>query len=291
MTDRLGRADLHIHTLASDGIDPLATILEFVERSTDLDVIAITDHERIDAALAARTMARELGQRAEIVVGEEVSTLGGHLLGLFLSERVKPLRSLRTTIGEIHEQGGLAIPAHPLVPYPLCAQGWVLRRLLGDRDPRVRPDAIEAFNPTMFGRPWHDRVVRFAAEHGLPTVGNSDSHEATTVGTGWTTFPGRSAEDLRAAIVEGRSQHHGSFHAAGGQVGTFGRQLRKYSRDARAVVGATIRRDGTGRDLGYPGGQHRPPRFDEAWMARRTAAAEAATGPPATADDAQNREG
>ena len=287
MTERLGRADLHIHTQASDGIDPIATILDHVERSTELDVVAITDHERIDAALAARTMARELGHRAEVVVGEEVSTLGGHLLGLFLSERVRPLRSLRTTIAEIHEQGGLAIPAHPLVPYPLCAQGWVLRRLIADRDPRVRPDAIEAFNPTMFGRPWHGRVVRFAAEHGLPTVGNSDSHEAVAIGTGWTTFPGRTAQDLQAAILEGTSRHHGSFQGAGGQVFTFGKQLRKYSRDARAVVGARVRRDGTGRDLGYPGSHHRPPRFEEAW---RTRSAAPGTEPRAAGDEAQNRD-
>jgi hypothetical protein len=136
----------------------------------------------------------------------------------------------------------------------------------------VRPDAIEAFNPTMFGRPWHSRVVRFAAEHGIATVGNSDSHEAATVGSGWTSFPGRTAEDLRAAILAGATTHHGSFHATGGQVSTFGRQLRKYGRDARAVVGAKVRRDGTGRDLGYPGGRHRPPRFDEAWTAERAAA-------------------
>src|SRR5205823_8452451 len=146
-------ADLHIHTLASDGVDGIDTILEHVERTTDLDVVAITDHERIDAALAARTMARELGHRAEIVVGEEVSTLGGHLLGLFLTDRVRPLRSMRTTIAEIHEQGGIAIPAHPLVPYPLCAQGWVLRRLIRAPDRHVRPDALEAFNTPVLGRP------------------------------------------------------------------------------------------------------------------------------------------
>ena len=167
MTNRLGRADLHVHTLASDGIDPIATILDFIEHSTDLDVVAIADHERIDAAVAARTMARELGHRAEIVVGEEVSTLGGHLLALFLEERVRPLRSLRTTIAEVHEQGGLAIPAHPLVPYPLCAQGWVLRRLLDDPDPAVRPDALETFNPTTLGRPAHRRVTEFADARGL----------------------------------------------------------------------------------------------------------------------------
>ena len=287
MTDRLGRADLHIHTQASDGIDPIAMILDHVERSTDLDVIAITDHERIDAALAARTMARELGHRVEIVVGEEVSTLGGHLLGLFLTERVRPLRSLRTTIAEIHEQGGLAIPAHPLVPYPLCAQGWVLRRLIAERDPRVRPDAIEAFNPTVLGRPWHGRVVRFAEEHGLATVGNSDAHAALAVGTGWSTFPGRTADDLRAAIEAGTTHQHGSFHGTGRQFATFGGQLRKYGRDARAAIRATVYRDGTGRDLGYPGGRHRPPRFDEEWRARH---APPATGPSRDSGEAQNRD-
>ena len=115
---------------------------------------------------------------------------------------MKPLRSLRSTIAAIHDQGGLAIPAHPLVPYPLCAQGFVLRRLLAD-EPRFRPDAIEAFNPTTLGRPWHARVVRFAEENGLATVGNSDAHALEAVGSGYSTFPGRTAEDLRAAILEG----------------------------------------------------------------------------------------
>jgi predicted metal-dependent phosphoesterase TrpH len=287
VTDRLGRADLHVHSLASDGVDGIATILDFVETSTDLDVIAVTDHERIDAAVAARTMARDLGYRVEVIVGEEVSTLGGHLLGLFLTERVRPLRTLRTTIGEIHEQGGIAIPAHPLVPYPLCAQGWVLRRLLDGRDARVRPDAIETFNPTMLGRPWHGRVVRFAAEHGLPAVGNSDAHEAVAIGTGWTTFPGRTAEDLRAAVVNATTQQHGSFHGTGRQLAMFGEQLRKYRRDASAAIAASVRRDGRGRDLGYPGSHHRPPRFDEAWAAERAAAATPADA--AAEESAQQR--
>ena len=269
MTSRLGRADLHIHTLASDGTSGIVEILDRVERETDLDVVAITDHERIDAALAARTMARDRGLRAEVIVGEEVSTLGGHLLALFIEERVRPLRSMRTTIAEIHEQGGLAIPAHPLVPYPLCAQGWVLRRLINAGDPRVRPDAIEAFNPTTLGRPWHGRVVRFAEEHGLAKVGNSDAHALAAIGTGWTTFPGTTAEDLRTAILERRTQHHGSFHATGSQLSTFGNQLRKYGRDVRDTAVGRIRRDGTGRDLGYPGGRHRPPLLDGALASDR----------------------
>ena len=133
MTNRLGRADLHIHTLASDGTAGVLEILDHVEANLDLDVIAITDHERIDAALAGQAIARDRGLRLEVVVGEEITTLGGHLLGLWLETPVRPFRSLRSTIAAIHDQGGLAIPAHPLVPYPLCAQGFVLRRLLGLR--------------------------------------------------------------------------------------------------------------------------------------------------------------
>jgi len=251
MTERLGRADLHIHTLASDGTAGVVDILDHVERNTALDVIAITDHERIDAALAGRYLAREQGLRFEVVVGEEVTTLGGHLLALWIEETVKPFRTLRSTIAEIHAQGGIAIPAHPLVPYPLCAQGFMLRRLIADQ-PRYRPDAIEAFNPTTLGRPWHGRVVRFAEEHGLARVGNSDAHALEAIGTGWTSFPGRDGAALRAAIEAGTTHHHGSFHGTTAQLGTFGAQLRKYGRDARANLGGRLRRDGSRRDLGYP---------------------------------------
>ena len=251
MTDRLGRADLHIHTLASDGTAGVVEILDHVELAMDLDVIAITDHERIDAALVGRAMARDRGLRTEVVVGEEITTLGGHLLGLWLERPVRPFRSLRATIAEIHDQGGVAIPAHPLTPYPLCAQGFVLRRLVDD-EPHVRPDAIEAFNPTTLGRPWHERVVRFADEVGLARVGSSDAHALAAVGAGWTTFPGRSGAELRLAIAARTTHQHGSFHATTAQLGTFREQLRKYGRDARAGLAGRIRGDGTGRDLGYP---------------------------------------
>ena len=256
MTTRLGRADLHIHTLASDGTSGIVEILELVE-ARDLDVIAITDHERVDAALAARSMARDRGMRIEVIVGEEVTTLGGHLLALFLEAPVRPLRSLRSTIAEIHDRGGLAIPAHPLVPYPLCAQGFALRRLLGESDTRYHPDGLETFNPTTLGRPFHDRVVRFAAEFELAALGNSDAHTAEAIGTAWTSFPGETADDLRQAVVARTTHAHGSFHGSVAQLSTFGRQLRKYGRDARASVRARVLRDGSGRDLGYPGGGRR----------------------------------
>lgn len=252
---RLGRADLHVHTMASDGTSSVAEILAFVEAQGMLDVLAITDHERIDAALAARTMARDLGLRVQVVVGEEITTRGGHLLGLFLERPIPALRGLQWSIEAIHDQGGLAIPAHPLVPYPLCAQGFALRRLLAHDLPAARPDTIETFNPTALGRYRHEAVVRFAERHGLAQVGSSDAHVATAVGSGWTTFPGRTPQDLRAAIAARTTRHHGTFHGTVGQLGVFGRQLRKYGRDARAELGGRLRRDGSGRDLGYPGAE------------------------------------
>jgi predicted metal-dependent phosphoesterase TrpH len=239
-------------------------ILDHVERRTDLDVIAIADHERIDAAIAAQAMARDRGLRADVVIGEEITTLGGHLLGLYLDRPIRPYKSLRSSILAVHEAGGLAIPAHPLVPYPLCAQGWILRRLLDDPDPAAHPDALETFNPTSLGKPWHHRVVRFADQHGLARVGNSDAHALEAIGSGWTTFPGHDAADLRHAIEAKATDHGGSFHATAGQLGTFGQQLRKRGRDARAEFVGRVRRDGTGRDHGYPGGRLRPPQFDPA---------------------------
>ncbi|MGH2407974.1 MAG: PHP domain-containing protein [Candidatus Limnocylindrales bacterium] len=262
-TAAMGRADLHIHSAASDGIAGVDQILELVAERGDLDVIAITDHERVDAALAARAMARRRGYAFDVVVGEEITTRAGHLLGLFLEQPVKPFLSLRASIAAIHEQGGLAIPAHPLVPYPLCISARSLRPLLADADSSVHPDALEVFNPTTAGRRWHPRVVQFAADHGLAVVGNSDAHRPEHIGQGVTRFPGHSAAELRAAIVGGTTTWEGDFHPPLEQVGLLGHQVRKYARDVKAEVRGRIRRDGTGRDLGYPGGHLRPPRFEE----------------------------
>lgn len=244
------RADLHVHSRASDGVSPVSAILEAAVEAR-LAVIAITDHERIDAALAARAIAKDRGLPVEVVVGEEITTRGGHLVGLWLERPVPPLRSLRSSIAAVHEQGGLAFAAHPLVPYPLCAQAWTLRRLLDDPDERFHPDALEAFNPTFFGRLAHRRVREFAARHGVAVVGNSDAHAADQVARGWTEFGGSTGADLRAAIAARATSAHGTFHPAGSQASTFARQLRKYGGDARAY-GARLLGRGEGRDLGYP---------------------------------------
>lgn len=250
--ERRGRADIHIHTLASDGVSSVAQILDAAERQQALDVIAITDHERIDAAQAAQVMALDRGLRVEVIVGEEISTRGGHLLALFMHERIAPWRSLRSSIARVHDQGGLAIVAHPLVPYPLCATARSIRRLLDDPDALFRPDAIEAFNPTTARMRWGRQVPAFVAELNAVGVGGSDAHQAADVGHAVTTYPGRTADELRTAILEGTTGWDGTAYSWRKQLGTFNGQLNKNALAVRDTARHRLLRDGLGRDLGYP---------------------------------------
>ena len=250
MTSRLGKADLHIHSVASDGTATVDEVLRFAEQRTDLDVIAITDHERIDAALHARRLARDRGYRVDVVVGEEITTLNGHLVGLYLTERVKPLRSLRSTIVAIHEQGGLAVPAHPLPPYPLCIGRRPIQRVMADPDPRVYLDGLETFNASSGGRTHHKPAVELAAELGLAAIGGSDAHHVTLIGTCWTTYPGHTAEDLRRAITLRRTKAHGDFYGLPLEAWVYTHQLRKYARDIRDDLRRAVLGRGAGRNLG-----------------------------------------
>jgi predicted metal-dependent phosphoesterase TrpH len=258
-----GRADLHIHTLASDGVSSVAQILVYAQNEAHLDVIAITDHERVDAAHAARAMAQARSMDLQVIVGEEVTTRSGHVVALFIEERIRPWGSLRSTVAQIHDQGGLAIIAHPLVPYPLCASARSIKRLLAEKDAIYHPDGIEAFNPTTAGMRWAKRAPEFINEVGSAAIGASDAHRAEHVGFAVTTFEGSSAEDVRRAIVERTTGWEGSKHEWTTQFATFRRQMGKNALAVRDEVRGKLMRDGTGRDLGYPGGRQRPARLDE----------------------------
>lgn len=249
--ERTGRADVHIHSLASDGISSVEEILAAAQQR-QLNVIAIADHERVDAAQAAQQLALARGLALEVIVGEEVTTRGGHLVGLFLKERIRPWGSLKATIAQVHAQGGLAIIAHPLVPYPLCASARSIRKLFSEADDIYHPDAIEAFNPTTARMPWARRVPGFVAELGVTGVASSDAHRAADVGQALTTFAGQSAADLRRAIETGQTGWQGSPHTWRKQLAIFAAQQHKNARAVRDTARHRLLRSGTGRDLGYP---------------------------------------
>ena len=232
-----GKADMHLHTLYSDGTADLRALLEHVERSTDLDLIAITDHERIDGALRARAIHAAGRYSFELVVGEEVTTRRGHVLAVFIEERIPALRPLAETIERIHAAGGLAIAAHPMAPLtPSLGRGSLLALQADPRSER-HLDAIELMNPSAAGR--SRRITRRRLNEQLlhlPGVGNSDAHVLEGIGTAWTWFPGSGADDYRAALRDGTTQPDGSFWSNRHNVAVYRRQLVAKARHLRHTL-------------------------------------------------------
>lgn len=207
MTTGYSKADIHLHTTYSDGA---ATVPELLAAAADRDlqVVAITDHDTIAGALEARQLAPRYG--VEVIVGEEVSTREGHLLALFLQEPLAPGRPLAETVAAARAQGALLIAPHPFgMLVGSIGRAGLLRRF---SDPRWGGlvDAVESFNAGLWSPRNNALAARYARDHGLPEVGGSDSHHLATVGCGYTRFPGRSAADLRRAILAGQTQAGGA---------------------------------------------------------------------------------
>lgn len=203
--ERQGKADLHVHTTWSDGAQPPEAVV--AAASGRVDVLAITDHDEIRGALAARAYARrqpDLG--VDVIVGEEISTLNGHLIGLFLEERVPPGLTALRTIELIRSQGGLAVAAHPFHPVRGRARGY---RAIGHLVPDLPLDAIEVVNNAgVFSWPYDAWAALRNTEWMLPVCGGSDAHHVWYVGSGLTRFEGRDASALRRALATGRTRAH-----------------------------------------------------------------------------------
>jgi len=159
---------LHIHTNYSpDSNMSPADLLAEAQRA-GIGCVGITDHDEIDGAFAAAELASE---DVRVIVGEEVSTSGGHLVGIFMTEHVRPGLSAIETAEIIHDQGGLVLAPHPFCP---LAGDYVGRHNLQDLLPHL--DAFEIHN-AQDPLPWFDRrAERFAREHGLTPYVGADVH-------------------------------------------------------------------------------------------------------------------
>lgn len=195
----MGKADLQIHSSHGDGLDDLETILEHVETNTDLDVIALTEHDDVRPGHALRELAVRRGARVEVIPGVEITTRSGHLLGLFVEAEVPMLRPLAETVALLRARGALCIVPHPLSYLAFSIGERALRRLLAAGE---TVDAIETLNPSIAGRVRAARVAALNRDllHAAET-GSSDAHRAELVGTAWTLFEGRTAADLRTAVL------------------------------------------------------------------------------------------
>lgn len=197
----LGRADLHIHTTHSDGTASIKRLMDHVRDRTDLCVIAVTDHNKMSGGIEAKAMSADYP--FEVVLGEEVETAEGHILGLFIQELIPKDKSARWTVDAIHDQGGIAVLAHPFSPEPLSRGGICdgLRAIAAG----VVFDAIEVYNST----PLLVRANVLARRYAIATgesamVGGSDAHALRAVAQAYTLFEGRTATDLYRAIL----RHH-----------------------------------------------------------------------------------
>ena len=205
------RADLHMHTSCSDGWPAPSELVDHAIARTDLRVIAITDHDTLDGALRAADRAAKTGG-IEVVIGEEVSSRNGHILGLFLERRVRPGMSAAATLHAIHDQGGLAIAPHPFWrTVPRVSNGGVVHGV-GWLAAELEFDAIEVENATPGFYVFNRMARRLNLGLGAAETGSSDAHILDAIGRAYTEFRGRTAADLRRAIeardtVAGRSRY------------------------------------------------------------------------------------
>ena len=194
-------ADLHVHTSASyDSLSRPAAVLR-AAAARGLTHLAITDHETLDGALLARD-ASPAG--LTVIVGQEVRTTGGDMIGLYLSAPVAPGRSPAETAAAIHEQGGLAGLPHPFDRYR-GSGGW------GRTEAQLAElaellDFVEGWNARIMLGDGNVRAAEFALAQGLPAVAASDAHTVMEVGVAYTILDGSpdDATAMRAALSGSR---------------------------------------------------------------------------------------
>jgi hypothetical protein len=197
----MGKADLHIHTTAGDGLDTVEAILEHVAGETDLDVIAITEHDRLEVALRAREVWARRGYTYGFVPGVELTTLDGHLVALYLETPVPSLRRVEETVERVHAQGGVCFVPHPMSRLTRSIGEATLSRV---EAAGLRFDGMELATASPTARFYLGKAGRLnRARYHLPTVGASDAHFREAIGSGFTRFEGTSAAELRAAFASG----------------------------------------------------------------------------------------
>jgi len=164
--------DFHMHTSYSDG---RGTPIQMVEtaRGDGYDFIAITDHNTIQGALYAKEEVERKGIRIIVIIGEEVTTNWAHLLALDINQVISQHLAPNKTCEEIHDQGGYAVPAHPLFGW----NGTVFKSLIESH----QVDAYEAYNGDYNCTPAALDATSMVTQYTI--VGDSDAHSSGELGS------------------------------------------------------------------------------------------------------------
>jgi predicted metal-dependent phosphoesterase TrpH len=202
----LGLAEVHAHTLASDGMVSAEQLVR-AAAAIGLSVLCVTDHDTLTDLGGATELGASLD--VDVVRGEEVTASfppGIHIVGLFLEHQVRMHMSVEDTIDAIHDAGGLAVIAHPFMPtwFASMTPGRARQLLLTHR-----VDGIELRHTApVLPRTWAQLDAFYTAhkERLGAALGAGDSHFGEhDLGRVLTVFPGRTAADLRRAIAERRT--------------------------------------------------------------------------------------
>ena len=204
-------ADLHCHSSAS--FDSLADPRKMMAKAVRLGLthLAITDHERIDGAQAAVELAPP---GLQLIVGEEVKSRDGDILGLFLTEVVAPGMSATETAAAIREQGGLVGLPHPFDGFRNSGGSKANEAEQKLEELAGIVDYVEVHNARAY-RDANPMAGAFAERHGLPGTASSDAHSITELGVASTVLPGpfTTAQELlallpQAQITAGRASYY-----------------------------------------------------------------------------------
>lgn len=165
------KVDLHTHSEASpDGGITAEQYAEILQNEA-LDFVAITDHDRIDFALG---LHKALGDK--IIVGQEITTAEGELIGLYLKELVKPHTSAKEAALAIRAQGGLVYVPHPFETTRNGLQQDVLDTLVDVID------IIEVQNGRAITKKHSIQAATWAKIHGKTGAASSDAHGKKGIG-------------------------------------------------------------------------------------------------------------
>lgn len=189
------KLDMHTHSEYSpDSRTPLKTQLETV-KAAGIDVVCATDHNTIEGALRLREMA----DGVRVIVGEEVSSRDGEIIGLFLEKAVPRDLSAEETIARIHDQGGIVSVPHPFSRNRLYhLRAAALERVWS------QIDCMEVFNAREAFAADNRRALAYATERKIPGAVGSDAHRPSEIGRAWIEvdeFTGR--DDFIAALRGG----------------------------------------------------------------------------------------
>ena len=199
------RADFHCHSRASyDGtLDPVR-LLELA-RERGLTHLAITDHETISGALAARAASVP---GITLIVGQEVRTTEGDLIVLFVSEPIESGMSPEESVRRARAQGAVIGLAHPFDVYrPSIGRGAVRAEELARLASLC--DYVEVYNGRVTDPTANAHAADLARQYGLPNVAASDAHTQSEVGRCATLFDDEiaTADELRAALRRGTTMN------------------------------------------------------------------------------------